>query len=68
MATPAYAAREKDARKQKAAANAAKRKAETALVNLHRRQAALQPPQPQQLAPGQPFEVCQQMACPRHRT
>ncbi|KAK9919071.1 hypothetical protein WJX75_009128 [Coccomyxa subellipsoidea] len=40
--TPAYAAHEKDARKQRAAADAAKRKAETALVKLHQRQTALQ--------------------------
>lgn len=42
METPAYAAHEKDARKQRAAADAAKRKAETALVKLHQRQTALQ--------------------------
>lgn len=40
--TPAYAAHEKDARKQRAAADVAKRKAETALVKLHQRQSALQ--------------------------
>ncbi len=42
VATPAYAAHEKDARKQRAAADAAKRKAETALVKLHQRQTALE--------------------------
>ena len=45
VSTPAFAAHDKDARKQRAAADAAKRKAEAALVALHKRQAALAPPQ-----------------------
>ena len=40
MATPAYAAHDKDVRKQRLAADAAKRKAEEALVALHARQTA----------------------------
>lgn len=39
-ATPAYAAHDKDVRKQRLAADAAKRKAEEALVKLHARQTA----------------------------
>ena len=37
VATPAFAAHDKDARRQRAAANKARRKAEQALVALHRR-------------------------------
>ena len=43
MSTPAFPAHNPDARAQRLAAGAAKRKAEAALVNLHKRQAALQP-------------------------
>ena len=40
LATPAYAAHDKDARKQRLAADAAKRQAEEALTRLHARQTA----------------------------
>ncbi len=40
LATPAYAAHDKDARRQRQAADAARRKAEEALVKLHARQTA----------------------------
>ena len=40
LATPAYAAHDKDVRKQRIAADTAKRKAEEALIKLHARQNA----------------------------
>ena len=40
MATPAYAAHDKDARRQRLAADAAMRQAEEALTRLHARQTA----------------------------
>lgn len=40
LATPAYAAHDKDVRRQRQAADAARRKAEEALVKLHARQTA----------------------------
>lgn len=40
LATPAYAAHDKDARRQRQTADAARRKAEEALVKLHARQTA----------------------------
>lgn len=58
VSTPAFPAHDKDARRQRAAADAAKRKAEVALVALHKRQAALAPaaareePGAGQAAPG----------------
>lgn len=61
VATPAYSAHEKDARKQKAAAGVAKRKAEEALLNLHRRQAALQQPPS---SSSQPAQVCEHPLSP----
>ncbi|CAL8471540.1 g11082 [Coccomyxa elongata] len=60
VATPAYAAHEMDARKQRAAADAAKRKAETALVKLHQRQSALQAAN----APTEPSVAAEKMAAP----
>ena len=43
VSTPAFPAHNHDARAQRLAAGAAKRKAEATLVKLHKRQAALQP-------------------------
>lgn len=43
VSTPAFPAHDPDARAQRLAAGAAKRKAEAALVALHKRQAALLP-------------------------
>lgn len=57
VATPAFAAHDQDARRQRAAANKARREAEQALVALHRRAHPDPAPDPNPDASGHPVNT-----------